>query len=52
MTRKPTVQVSNRMNEDSGKQVEENGHRFEIHTDSNSHDWERIETKEDKIALE
>jgi hypothetical protein len=38
--------------EESGERVEENVNRFEIHTESNSLDWERIENEEDTIAFE
>ena len=38
--------------EDISEIVEENANRFEIHTNSNVPDWERIETKKDKIAIE
>jgi len=39
-------------NEDSGERVEEDANRFKIHNGSNFPDWERIETKDDKIAIE
>ena len=37
--------------EDNCERVEENINRFEIHTHSNLPDWERIESKEDKIEI-
>jgi hypothetical protein len=38
--------------EDNSEIVEEKANRLEIQTDSNLHDKEHIETKEDKIAIE
>ena len=47
-----SIDSSFKSDETSSVIVEENANRFEIHTDSNLPDWERIETKEDNIAIE
>ncbi len=36
----------------SGEGVEHDVNRFEIQTNSNLHVWQRIEIKEDEIAIE
>jgi hypothetical protein len=38
--------------EDTDEKARKNVHHFEIHADSNSVVWERIETEEDEIAIE